>query len=159
MFLVHSTKRNDRIAVVGVVILLGLYILGLFVKETSDNQRFTLVLLQALSAGAASSGLLGRLSLQGKWLGFSIKAAGGIALAVLVLALGMRAHMNDGHFARVNSPIIKAVVGAVKIAYGDTDVDPCAAEPRTINSPEIDGIKGDVTLTYGKTRIKDCDER
>lgn len=155
--MVKLTKR-DCVATVGLVVLLGLFILTVFGPCIPAASRFSLLVLQALAGAAAAGALLGRLAIRGTALGFAIEAGGTVAVAILIFVAGLNAQLASGHAVKIGSPTLKRIVGNVVFESGDLLIEGLS-DGADIHSPTILDVDGGVTIKFGTTTIKQAPGR
>jgi hypothetical protein len=140
-------SRADRIAIVGGATLAALFVFTVLGPDIPDPATLTLLILQAMSAGAVAGALGGRVSAGGEFLKFSIRAGGALAFALLVFVAGWTQQQKSEKAIKINSPTLERINGAVNFVTRDVFLGPNASG--TINSPDVRDTDGGANFHYG----------
>jgi hypothetical protein len=132
---------------VGLVVLIGLFVVTLTV-HLPDGALWTLVLIEALAAGAVAEGLTGQMQIDGMLFKWGVRAGGSLGFALAVLWAGMHYAPKDVvKSGGVDNITIVKTRGSVDVQTG-----PATPEPKPIPA----GGKGNVTIneTGGNVTVK-----
>ncbi|HEY7376303.1 MAG TPA: hypothetical protein VIF57_29340 [Polyangia bacterium] len=123
---------------VGLVLLIGLFVVTVTV-HLPDGALWTLVLIEALAAGAVAEGLTGQMQIDGTLFKWGVRAGGSIGFALAVLWAGMnfakRAEEGGGG---ENNISVSKTGGSVHVQTG-----PAPPESKPVPA----GGRGNVTVT------------